>query len=45
MATRDSVGAGVYEQTEHGQSQYEIMVGWLKPLADKKLILGSLNGN
>lgn len=45
MATRDSVGSGVYEQTHKGQSQYEIMIDWLKPLAQKKLILGSHNGN
>lgn len=45
MATRDSVGSGVYEQDFAGQSQYEQMVQWLKPLADKKLILGFLNGN
>ncbi len=45
LATRDSVGAGIYEQEFIGQNQYEQMVEWLKPLADKKLILGSLNGN
>lgn len=45
MATRDSVGAGVYEQEQIGQSQYEQMIAWLKPLADKKLILGTLAGN
>lgn len=45
MATRHSVGAGVYEQAFPGQSQYEQMVEWLRPLADKKLILGSLQGN
>jgi predicted phosphodiesterase len=45
MSTRDSVGAGVYEQEYNGQSQYELMVTLLKPLADKKLILGIHNGN
>lgn len=45
MATRDSVGAGVYEQTKNGQSQFERMVGWLKPLADRNLLLGFLSGN
>jgi predicted phosphodiesterase len=45
MATRYSIGAGVYEQTAHGQSQHEQMVDWFRPLADKKLILGTLNGN
>lgn len=45
MATRESVGAGVYEQEFKGQDQYEQMVEWLKPLADKKLILGLHAGN
>ncbi len=45
MSTRDSIGAGVYEQESIGQTQYEQMVEWLRPLADKKLILGLLNGN
>lgn len=45
MATRDSVGAGVYEQEYIGQSQYEKMIDWLKPLSDKKLILGIHSGN
>ena len=44
MATRESVGAG-YEQEVHGQSQYEQMSNWLKPLAAKNLILGALTGN
>jgi len=44
-ATRHSVGAGVYEQKEIPQSQHEQMVEWLKPLADKGLILGALTGN
>lgn len=45
MATRDSVGAGIYEQEYIGQSQYEQMVALLKPLSEKKLLLGFLNGN
>jgi len=45
MSVRDSVGAGVYEQDSIGQTQYEEMVGCLKPLAKKKLILGVLEGN
>lgn len=45
MATRNSVGAGVYEQEIIGQTQYEQMVGYLKPLAEKKLIIGTLAGN
>ena len=45
MATQHSVGGGVYEQEFAGQTQVEQMVDILKPLADKKLILGSHNGN
>jgi len=45
MATRGSVGAGVYEQETIGDSQFEQMVAWLKPLASKKLILGTHRGN
>jgi len=44
-ATRYSVGAGVYEQTDPSQNQHEQMVEWLRPLAEKKLILGALMGN
>jgi predicted phosphodiesterase len=45
LATRHSVGAGVYEQEINGQSQFEQMVEWLTPLAKKKLILGTHRGN
>ena len=45
LATRHSVGAGVYEQEEIAQSQYEQMCDWLKPLASKNLILGTHRGN
>jgi predicted phosphodiesterase len=45
MATRDSVGAGIYEQEFPGQSQYEQMITLLKPLAEKKLVLGIHTGN
>ena len=45
MATRHSVGSGVYEQSFPGQLQYETMVEWLLPASKKGLILGSLNGN
>lgn len=45
MATRFSVGAGVYEQEKIGQSQYEEMCEILTPLAKRKLILGTLAGN
>jgi UDP-2,3-diacylglucosamine pyrophosphatase LpxH len=45
MATKTSIGAGVYEQETIGQSQVEHMVGYLTPLAKKKLILGLHNGN
>jgi len=44
-ATRHSVGAGVYEQDTPCQSQHEQMVEWLRPLADKGLIIGSHQGN
>jgi len=44
-ATRHSVGAGVYEQTSTVQTQHEQMVEWLRPLAKKKLILGTHRGN
>ncbi len=44
-ATRMSVGAGVYEQIETPQSQFERLVEMLRPLAEAKLILGSLRGN
>lgn len=44
-ATRHSVGAGVYEQEVPCQSQHEQMVEWLRPLAEKKLIIGSHVGN
>ena len=45
LATRHSVGAGIYEQDFNGQTQYEQMVEWLKPLAKYELILGLLRGN
>lgn len=45
MATRDSVGSGIYEQEFIGEDQVEQMIGILKPLAQKKLLLGFLNGN
>lgn len=45
MSTRDSVGSGVYEQEFIGQSQYEQMCEYLRPLAEKKLILGTYRGN
>lgn len=45
LSTRESVGAGVYEQEFAGQTQYEQMVEWLTPLAKHKLILGLLRGN
>ena len=44
-ATRYSVGAGVYEQTSTAGSQHEQMIEWLRPLAKKGLILGTLRGN
>jgi len=45
LATRHSVGGGVYEQEFNGQSQHEQMVEWLTPLAKKGLILGLHQGN
>lgn len=45
MATRQSVGSGVYEQEFPGQTQYEVMLEWLKPLAKAGLILGVHRGN
>ncbi len=44
-STRHSVGAGVYEQTMTADSQHELMVEWLRPLAEKGLIIGSISGN
>jgi predicted phosphodiesterase len=44
-ATRNSVGAGVYEQEEIAEDQHNQMVEWLYPLAERKLILGTLRGN
>jgi predicted phosphodiesterase len=44
-STRNSVGAGVYEQTINPETQTEEMVALLKPLSNKGLILGSLQGN
>jgi UDP-2,3-diacylglucosamine pyrophosphatase LpxH len=45
VATRNSVGAGVYEQECATDSQHEQMVEWLRPLAEAGLILGSHAGN
>lgn len=45
VATRHSVGAGVYEQECIADSQHEQMVEWLRPLALSGLILGSHAGN
>ena len=42
--SRHSVGAGVYEQITP-QKQIEDISEYLKPLADKKLIIGYLTGN
>jgi UDP-2,3-diacylglucosamine pyrophosphatase LpxH len=45
MATKSSVGAGVYEQESIGQSQFEQMEKFLTPLAKKGLLTGLHNGN
>ena len=42
---RTSVGASVYEQKMNPQAQMDSVIDLLQPLADKKLILGSLIGN
>jgi len=44
-ATRDSVGAGVYEQAEIVSEQLEHFQFLFKPLADEGLILGMHQGN
>ena len=44
-ATKDSVGAGVFEQDEMVQEQLEKAERLYKPLADKGLILGNHIGN
>ena len=44
-ATRYSVGAGVYEQDKNPDDQSEQMIEWLRPLANKGLIIGSHLGN
>ena len=43
-SSRHSVGAGVYEQISP-QKQIEDIISYLKPLANKGLILGYLSGN
>jgi hypothetical protein len=45
VGTKNSVGAGVYEQECPAEGQFEQMVEWLKPLANAKLILGVHLGN
>ena len=45
MATRYSVGGGVYEQEFPGQSQVEWMIEKLQPAAKNGLIVGSHAGN
>ena len=45
VGTKASVGAGVYEQECNTDSQFEQMATWLKPLAEAKLIIGTLQGN
>ena len=44
-ANKGSVGAGVYEQKISPDEQIEVAIEFLKPLADKKLLLGLLDGN
>lgn len=45
VGTRDSIGAGVYEQECNADDQYETMLGWLKPLAENGQIIGLHRGN
>ena len=45
IATRDSVGSGVYEQESIAETQYEQMLGYLTPLAKAGLIVGTHLGN
>jgi hypothetical protein len=45
VGTKNSVGAGVYEQECPAEGQFEQMVEWLKPLAEAQLILGVHLGN
>ncbi|MCD6590554.1 MAG: metallophosphoesterase [Candidatus Aenigmarchaeota archaeon] len=45
LATRYSIGAGVYEQRMNPAKQVEKIVEILSPLAKKHLIIGFLNGN
>jgi hypothetical protein len=45
LATRHSIGAGVYEQEVPGQSQVEWVIEKLTPLAKAGLIVGSHTGN
>ena len=42
---RTSVGASVYRQTFNPQKQMEEVIDLLTPLANKKLLLGALEGN
>lgn len=44
-ATRDSIGAGVYEQTGHPQEQMEEMIEWLRPISESGRLIGLLTGN
>lgn len=45
VATRHSVGSGVYEQESPADRQHEDMVRWLRPLAQRQLIIGTHAGN
>lgn len=45
IATRHSVGSGVYEQTKTADDQHNRMVEYLRPCAEAGLIIGSHRGN
>lgn len=44
-ATRDSVGAGVYEQTEIFEEQLDHYISLIQPLVDEGLLIGNHPGN
>jgi hypothetical protein len=45
VGTRYSVGSGVYEQRLNPQEQLDEVVSWLRPLAERGLIIGLHEGN
>ena len=45
LATRNSIGAGVYEQTMNPDQQIDYAIEWYKPIAERGLLLGILDSN